>query len=594
MKLRTRIAATLLVVAILTTGGVVASASADGVPPSALPGCSSPSDRGGWILRDFNATGNDEVTPDPVRPRNIRLGEPCYADGQFLIPSKLTEVPIEDFDGDGDGCSTGGGGTGGDGCSGGGGGGGGGGVDGGPPPPAGNPGGVGFCGYQRIPITAPITLDQIGLVGCNKVKVYGYTNAQPTGTMTTTVQGNITVTQTGTAAASVTFTRTVVHADIKAGNLNLFGIAYYRHPTTGVITWGNTPISATTSDTTKTWSISYTQGTNTLIAIILDTPGYNNSDANYRGGTIWRKDGGTVQPLPATVGDFESSRIELGEVTSRQNIPSYLECSSTRTGATSNLPIDSRYTFADAEIPPYEYTLPVVDGDDVQWSRDLDLDLASTVDEADCPFLVSVHLTVCVWVTKGPNEFSCTGTIWHNTIFQRHDLYDDEDPETQLCTQQFWTFSCGDILYPPYVDYTDFDTVCANPPEAAWLDFTWLPRFIGHYVHCIFVPQGGWDSSGKLGIAWSTGVAGDVTQVVDELAASFTFSETCGVLVNGSSTPIASFVIDSCSWSSWGAPMHLALALFAWVGFGIWAATFVLQTLAGVVNRKSPTPIAAD
>jgi hypothetical protein len=73
----------------------------DSVPLPDLAACHAPleTSAGGWLLRDFAATGSGSGSASPAtRLRSLRIGEPCTQDdapdGALILPLTFSEVPV--------------------------------------------------------------------------------------------------------------------------------------------------------------------------------------------------------------------------------------------------------------------------------------------------------------------------------------------------------------------------------------------------------------------------------------------------------------------------------------------------------------------
>lgn len=141
------------------------------------------------------------------------------------------------------------------------------------------------------------------------------------------------------------------------------------------------------------------------------------------------------------------------------------------------------------------------------------------------------------------------------------------------------------------VDPTDFDSVCAQPPVMEWLSWSWIPATIGHFAKCLFAPAGGFDREGKMKAAWESGPAGQIVAPITSTVSAFYYTETCGPLVNGRSA-LGNMSVNTCGWNSWGGPVKIALGVLISLMFGLWLIGFIVRTVSGVVNRKTPSPVS--
>lgn len=213
-----------------------------------------------------------------------------------------------------------------------------------------------------------------------------------------------------------------------------------------------------------------------------------------------------------------------------------------------------------------------------------------------CVRFATIEMQVCPYIGRGTDGFTytCKVFVWSAEVAATQPVkYGPKpDPEVELCKKRGQDTSVECLfINPGDVDGTDFDTVCQGAPTAAWLDFNWLPSFIGHYASCMFRPVNGWDQKGTLAKEIDDSAVGDIGQVGTETVDSFAFSEDCGILFStGNSKWLPGFAVNSCTWSQWGAVKTIAALMITAFG-GFWILRFVVATLTGIFSRKTPNPL---
>ena len=169
---------------------------------------------------------------------------------------------------------------------------------------------------------------------------------------------------------------------------------------------------------------------------------------------------------------------------------------------------------------------------------------------------------------------------------------DGDDPTVQLCERFPHRPDCVPILYPPYIDPKDFNSVCADAPQAEWLSFDWLAPWIGHYAECLFVPLAPLDHEGHLRAAWEGSAGGALAATAERVIDSFSFEGNCGQL--GPSFEIGGYTafFDTCTWS-WAAGLKAALFWIV-ILLGVWRAVgFFIATTAAAFDANMPNPMPA-
>lgn len=211
-------------------------------------------------------------------------------------------------------------------------------------------------------------------------------------------------------------------------------------------------------------------------------------------------------------------------------------------------------------------------------------------DAEDCGNLVEVVLHICAYVGYGGDELNCTIHQWSAERWRDRDLYSPDDPDVVIC-QQFPSLpECQQVLYPPYVDPTDFDAVCADGPEPTWAVWDWLTPWIQHYAGCLLIPQGGLDRHGKFESAFKSSPAGALAQAGADVIESFHFEGDCGILIDTDVFGM-DIVMDTCTWG-WATPIRAALywVVLLFGGWNVLAFTFA-TTMSIFKAAKMPALI---
>lgn len=225
---------------------------------------------------------------------------------------------------------------------------------------------------------------------------------------------------------------------------------------------------------------------------------------------------------------------------------------------------------------------------------------ASTV---NCPYIVRASVEICTWSTWDDTGKKCQTHVWvAEWAFQKTPYQDDSDGgEKYLCQQSAelsghdtttWHPDCLYLLPERNVDGTNYEVVCGNPPEAAWLDWSWIAPTIGHYARCLFQPVNGFDRFGEVEHSfWGSPIAA-VAGGFEAAVHSFETTGGCGVIVSSPPTSVmGAFTVSTCSWSEWAPPIRFALGVFVSIWFGWWALQFFARSLVGLLDRKTVTPV---
>lgn len=585
-------AAAFVAVASVVFGGALPALAAS-VPPAVIETCEAPTDRGGWNFRDTAAVGTYHEDPAEVRGRTVRMAEPCFATGSFSIPIQTTDIPADMLDADDDGQD-----------------------DGGPEPTVGEEWEPACAGASPTTCIVPTS-------------VSGVTTWKPSSVWHTLRWICGYYPNHATKPAGTNFRITMPYDSRSSTTLNVPAAGTYNIPSgyifvsdgTGSALGGSggayTPSTPRSCPAGTEWYIEFgvndqggTNPTGTtwapalLPTAIMLVDGSNvgtggAQEAAFEPGTGYY--GGT-QEAPVVLAPAPGATYG-GAVVNPGTWSSFVECAESYEG-----PVTDQYMLTPTlledggagQTPPH-----LEDGVATAWTV-LDLStftaikplgsdpyVGGTVDAADCAFLNRVVLVTCTWAERHPSSYACQETEWTADRWRTHNAYqgtEGEPPGNLLCYIYPDLPGCYDVLNPPYVDGTDFSVVCADPPEAAWLDFGWLPAVIGHYAECLFVPVNGWDRDGEVADAVATSSAGDLGTMISEVYVGLGSAVgTCGAIVDVDlvGTPL---VIDTCSWG-WAPPLRsvLVFGVLALGGFAV--ASFALRTVQSLRGGEAPDPL---
>lgn len=571
-----RTLAAILAALTLATAGVVltaAPANAAAAHPDALGACdmdgTNEDDRGGWDLRNFVSRETDNNDYDePVRPRTIRLQEPCVSDGKWAIPVELTEVINTAYD---------------------------------PEDPDSQPGegSDGPCDvvlYERHTLY-PSAAEMLGavhaantLVNCDE-PVMGQETTVPRGVVD--LDNDLSFGVPAITNANRTFTMTLGGTwppAAPSGKFNqLFLYLICVNTTTGEYVGAVTMFSTYTT-TIPGMNISGTcpvgsRAWGATNSRFVEGSSYDGTRYEYaKVGVFWRSDGGTAEGAPGLMLGWQSSVATFGNNESLGASPAYFVCSATRQGATFQIPVDSRYTFGDPwDEDAYSWGVPTTTTPP-EFSRvDVTFPASGGTLEA-CAYLHEIAMTMCTYQTRALP--SCTMFSWRADKYQRQAPYDDQTPDYWNC--RTWDNPiCDAVNWPEFKDFTTYANACPNPPDPTGiLDFGWVPATIAYHAECLFVPKGGFDPDGRLESAWEGSAVGQLGNVLGELGTGYSFGEGCGVLLE-SPLPQLPITLDTCAWS-WAEPVKVALGVAITVGFALWAISFLVGLFTGLFKLPAP------
>lgn len=210
---------------------------------------------------------------------------------------------------------------------------------------------------------------------------------------------------------------------------------------------------------------------------------------------------------------------------------------------------------------------------------------------ATCPYLVSIEMILTQHMLDTPTgngSSKLTVLKWYAEDFYLAKKYVDQTTTELLCkgtgADQFR--ECFGIVN------TDPSLYCSNPPIMQdALDFPYIPNAIQFYADCLFNPRGGWDRNKEITPAVNASMIGNFNTSLTSIANAFKFNTVCGTIVNGTGK-IVPLTINTCTWTTWAAPIKVAIGAFLIVGFSLWAATFIARLITAVASGgRAPSPI---
>jgi len=551
---------------------------ADGVPSDVLLECglntSGQGQVGGWGFRDFISAGSfapsgGDLDTTPIRPLAVRLGEPCFDDGLLTVPARYTEAPVPILDADTDGEDDG------------------------------APDLITMCNEFAIAGSAPTSAEVDALTAvCTSVVAYCQTggNCGHASGVGDTYALSTTPVDSNSIGFAVDGPGTGANPGTQGFSVNL-----WCKSSTGVI--------GTAADQTTTYSsvggIADTSGTLNctgggsstrvvwqVVIVVREPPsGIRFVGALYS--TEGLASGGELGER--YYGGTQGAKIAIPGLTPAGQPAAYVRCSEDYAGADyTDYPVDG---VAGAGVGPVGNEPPVVVGGvATAWSvvQNNLVRAYPYITPEDCPYLQYIGM----WVTtyQGDDE-SETGPVfveWSSDRYRGHYSYNDGPTELDfLCVLYPDSAGCYELLNPTYIDGTDFDTVCAGAPEPAWLDFSWLPDFVGHFARCLFVPANGFDRNGEVSSAWEASAGGDLTAFATGFLPAFVVTGTCGELMPGAQIRGVPIEIDTCSWAPF-APLKTLLYWTILIFGSLYWIAFSANTIIGLLNKKTTAPINMD
>lgn len=531
--------AAVAVAAVFVSLGVIVPAgpaSAAGVPTAALPACSGDvGPTGGWLVRDMVSTGTNETNPAPVRPRNARLGEPCFdtegfVDPVLAVPVTLSDVPVD---------------------------------------------GVGEDGVDATELCA--TNDP---TNCGHFTGFGYVTATPTdrrvcmffvGDNSPAQQITLRVGGTGPGGGATNGGYTVSGAKTTytGGTVTCPG------GSNAVLPY-SCGVTACVDQTTAPWEWRYGS--------------VSSANSDWTGNMI---------PFGSGVDLFAGTQAAhyvfgAGSMFGISD-PGEAVCS-TDYGATSTTTIDLEGH--GLGNPGTRDEPPVLDEDgnptawtiwDHFWPAD---ELSGGVYESNCAYLVSIRLWVCAFTGHSVTEYGCLEFRWSADRFRVRTPYPEGEPTDVICDLFPDSPGCFDIVNPPYIDGTDFDVVCAGAPEPTWAVWDWLFPWVGHMLGCLFIPVNGPDRLGWVAAAWEGSAGGSIGEVFTAVGNSFAITGGCGNIMDADVMGV-DFQMDTCSWT-WAALGKQALYWLIVITGCLAAVFFIFRSVLAIVNTRMPVPFDED
>lgn len=581
MKLMPRLLAGSLVTALFTGLAVLGGASvanAVAIPVPVLGECPvgfEASAIGGWDKREAISQGSPRVGEFPARKRLARFGEPCAYGGTLYMPWELTDQVVPMIDEDEDGADD--------------------------ELPA-----VGAC---VTPGSVPSFTNAVPWVSeveqlCRSIAVVRYD--APVG-----YSGQVSVSVEQVSAVEVSVSVGSMPAgDIGPGHTVVTVICLKGDGST--VALSSVAVNATTASST----VSRTCVTGTAYAVVASFSGYNpGGGAPFvpaRHGVVWSVEDIAAAEMPpvgyyggtvAAEFDFFATSFGPGQtVPAPWLLRSNLICSSAYNGGvltTHQIEVGYQTSGEFEAEPPV-----VVDGVATQWTTSGEF-LIAGLGAIGCDYVERIENWVCGWPPP-LKVFSCELHEWSGDRWRDNHEYSPLSPEDLLCESPGGSVvgfdpDCIDILFPPYVDPTDFGAVCGDAPTWAppgWDVPQYVPSLIGflgewfaHYGRCLFVPEGGFDRHGLVAEAWEFTAGGEAAEVFDHIVAAMEVSGYCGVIAEGDIQG-ADFIIDTCAWS-WAVPLRdfLFWAILLFGGFSI--LMFIVRVVLAVVGF-SPMPMPLE
>lgn len=586
-----RVLSAALVAAFVCVGVLVPAtpATAVGVPPSALPDCTgTPPETGGWAVRDVLATGTRFEHPAPVRPRNIRLGEPCF-DGEGLsdpvlaIPFRLTDIPVEMVDLDEDGMDDGG--------------------------PEGSPA---TCTTYPTAAATPTEAELLSMATlCTGITAawLSATGSNPPGFPQFATGDSYEVTVTSEDSDDVLVEYETI-TPLSSGQTQGGALRLWCRSNVGVLTVDEN-ISVTWSTTVPTSShldCSHTTDVAEYVTWSRWTPdgvsaGQAMTMLAYFGAGSFPTDGTTS--YTGFYGGSQAAQFQFGAWPSPEpGVPfegvdsqSVILCSGTYTAD-----VTTSHDFENG-VTSYGEPPVIVDGEATEWQIWQNHYPGSPTDPgsvylSNCPYLVEIQMWVCTYVDHpiaGVPQYGCQLLVWDADRWRDRNPYQGGDAGTDeeaICDLLPDTPGCFDVLNPTPIDGTDFDVACAGAPEPTWAVWDWLFPWVGHMARCLFVPLNGWDRLGWVESAWQGGAGGDLSDTMSALGDALVIDGGCGALLDGNVMG-ADVELDTCSWE-WAAGGRTLLFWFITIMGGIAAIIFLARTIFGLIDGRTPTPFAED
>lgn len=553
------------------------------IPAANMPQCGiqvgSLANVGGWAVRDFVSNGSFATSTlplqnAPIRPLGTRLGEPCFDENGYLaLAARFTEIPVPMLDTNGDGKDDG-------------------------APAATPPGGS----YSE------------SVYGSTRMTLLTIKDREWRASSVWHRMSYYCVSVTGSLTGLGVFGIYPVDSRLASGATNPLFQSPWNDPAGGV------PRNFIGSGVwfAGTGSVLYNDGNSTPVSAScpVGTTHYVSvmdirKEANpNRTGIMWDPPKApvrfflapTADPSLGTGGDKEEyalgqryyggtqgARIAIPGATPAAQTGSYVKCSTAYTGGTETV-MNLDYVAGDGVYPTDGEPPVVVDGVAQDWSVVQNISLTSfpQITSTNCPFVTEVGMWVRTFQGTTEAEYGSVWTTWSADRWRTNQPYSGESEQELICQINPNAAGCYEYNNPPYVDGTDFATVCADPPAFEWGDFGWLNDFVGHFSKCLFTPVNGFDKNGQIAASWANSAGGQIGSLVTAGYSAMSVTGTCGSITQGAVIGGSPVNIDTCAWD-WASPMRVFLYWSVLVlGY---AAVFSFATSATIsLPSKSSTP----
>lgn len=495
------------------------AASSVGVPPNAIQDCTPDYEAptsGGWQGgRDIISSGTSATDPAPVRVRNARLNEPCFAPQAeepdsasiFTLPMTFQDTPVpildEDEDGEDDGA----------------------------------PGGDGDGSFE-------------GTISCS---TEAPTNCATITDIITFTGGGGTysrwcIDRSGSTSRTSIDWWDELGTGVRAGTiqtnvLGTFGSEYWECPPESDGSWladEAAPFGKVTA-----WIFDPSEIAVELFETCNEDPEDPLCEDGEWGVTPPEGSDGT-----GYFGGTQSAHYVFGagdEFSGLGDGVNHITCAPNYDGTSPyDIPIPEKNSIGDLDSDDLGVdrspTPPVGDDTDPQWVINKTWEPDVTITAADCDFLIAIDIIVCAFAANDPTQFGCIEITWYSDDYANHHPYtgtDADDPIVLICTLYPERPGCFAILNP---DSLDQPIVCIIEAEGDFLE--WIVSWIGNlpdWIGCMVTPEG-WDRSDLIN---RTIDAGPIGETRDAFVAVMPNGISCGELAT-IPFPNNDFVLDSC------------------------------------------------